>query len=267
MSWWHEKRWQRWQQRHPFPERTWAQVLSALPILEGLDEKERVRLGARSWRLLFELRLRLPEGLEWDAAQGLSLCAQIALMTLAWPEEHAHEALADVREVILLPGPFRRQVQEMDEAGVMHEFEDERAGETSWQGPVALSLEELAQSGDWSGFNIVIHEFAHRIDMTGDGDVNGMPALPRGITSREWYDTFISAWQSLQATLERGEPAPIDDYAATHPSEFFAVCCEYFFTAPDTLNTTWPDLYRLMTRFFGQNPLLRLPIKERACSE
>ncbi|WP_456269515.1 M90 family metallopeptidase [Kushneria sp. AK178] len=258
MGWWHEHKWQRWQARHPLPEAAWQHVCTTLPLLSGLSAPMQARLGERSWRLLYELRLSLPRDVEWSLEAHLQLAAQIALMGLGWPDRQARDALGDTREIIVVPGAFRRHVQEMDEAGVMHEFDDERAGETSWGGPVVLSLEDIKRSGDWHGFNVIIHEFAHKLDMTGNMAVDGQPALTAGIDSKTWYHTFMRAWEALQGTLERGEAPPIDDYAATHPSEFFAVCCEYFFSAPDLLDGVWPDLYALLVRYFGQNPLERL---------
>ncbi|WP_457808559.1 M90 family metallopeptidase [Kushneria sp. EE4] len=258
MGWWQEQKWQRWQARHPLPETAWRNVCITLPLLSGLSEALLARLGARSWRVLFELRLSLPRGVEWSVEAHLEMAAQVALISLGWSDRRALEALGDTREIIVVPGAFRRHVQELDDFGVMHEFDDERAGETSQGGPVVLSLEDIERCGDWQGFNVIIHEFAHKLDMTGNMAVDGQPALPAHIDSRAWYDTFMHAWDALQATLERGEVSTIDDYAATHPSEFFAVCCEYFFSAPDLLENTWPDLYALLVRYFDQNPLERL---------
>ncbi|REC95424.1 zinc-dependent peptidase [Kushneria indalinina] len=258
MGWWQEQKWQRWQARYPLPDAAWRNVCTTLPLLAGLSETLLARLGMRSWRVLFELRLSLPREVEWSIEAHLEMAAQIALMGLGWSDRQALEALGDTREIIVVPGAFRRHVQELDDFGVMHEFDDERAGETSWGGPVVLSLEDIERSGDWQGFNVIIHEFAHKLDMTGNMAVDGQPALPAHIDPKTWYDTFMRAWCALQDTLERGEVPAIDEYAATHPSEFFAVCCEYFFSAPDLLEGVWPDLYALLVRYFDQNPLERL---------
>ena len=257
MGWWQEQKWQRWQAHHPLPEAAWRNVPSSLPLLAGLSEPLLARLGERSWRVLFELRLSLPAGVEWSLEAHLKMAAQIALMSLGWSDRQALAALGDSREIIVVPGAFRRHVHEMDDFGVMHEFDDERAGETSRGGPVVLSLEDIGRSGERDGFNVIIHEFAHKLDMTGNMAVDGQPALPPNISAKEWYDTFMRAWHALQDTLERDEVPAIDDYAATHPSEFFAVCCEYFFSAPDLLEGVWPDLYALLVRYFNQNPLER----------
>ncbi|ARS53219.1 zinc-dependent peptidase [Kushneria konosiri] len=258
MGWWQEQKWQRWKTHHPLPEAAWQHVCTTLPLLTGLSEALLDRLGQRSWRVLFELRLSLPPGVEWSVETHLRMASQIALMSLGWSDRQALAALGDTREIIVVPGAFHRHVQEMDDFGVMHEFDDERAGETSWGGPVALSLGEVECCGHWDGFNIIIHEFAHKLDMTGNMAFDGQPALPAHIDAREWYDTFMRAWQAMQDTLARGEIPPIDEYAATHPSEFLAVCCEYFFSAPEQLEAVWPDLYALLVRYFNQDPLKRL---------
>ena len=149
-------------------------------------------------------------------------------------------------------------IEEMDEAGVMHEYVDERAGETFHQGPVVVAFPDLMDSGDNDGFNVVIHELAHKLDMGNSLDIDGFPPLPREIAPSEWHGVFMGVWEDLQARLACGEQTPIDDYAATHPGECFAVCCEVFFSAPDLLHDAYPDLYALLSRYFRQDPLARL---------
>jgi Mlc titration factor MtfA (ptsG expression regulator) len=257
LSKWRQWRAERFDARHPFPQEEWLRACERLPLLAALDHDERQRLGQRTWRLLHRKRLTLSEGLDFDLPDRLSLLAQAGLLTLGWSEADAEGAFAGVHEIIVLPEAFRRQVEEMDEAGVMHEYMDERVGETWHQGPVVLSLADVRDSGDWTGFNVIIHELAHKLDMENSLDADGFPSLSPDIDSREWYQTFMAVWNDLQAHLERGEPTPIDDYAATHPGECFAVCCEHFFTAPDVLNEAYPALYALLRRYFRQNPLAR----------
>jgi MtfA peptidase len=118
---------------------------------------------------------------------------------------------------------------------------------------VVVAFPDLMESGDFSGFNVLIHEFAHKLDMGNSLDVDGFPPLPREIDPREWHRVFMAVWDDLQAHLERGEETPIDDYAATHPGECFAVCCEAFFTAPDLLHDAYPALHDLLARYFRQD--------------
>ncbi|WP_106477669.1 M90 family metallopeptidase [Phytohalomonas tamaricis] len=244
--------------RHPFPEQAWREAISRLPILAGLDDAQQRRLGERAWRLLHRLRLTLPPGLDWGWRERLGIAAQVSLMTLEWREDDAVSAFTNVHEIVIVPDAFRRRVEEMDETGVVHEFDDERVGETSYQGPVVLSLTDIEHSGNWAGFNVIIHEFSHKLDMGNSMDVDGFPPLPRDMSAKEWHRIYTAVWDDLQAHLERGEPTPIDGYAATHPGECFAVTCEYFFSAPDELAAAYPELYALLGRYFRQDPLARL---------
>ncbi|MGR2739175.1 M90 family metallopeptidase [Billgrantia sp. Q4P2] len=259
------RRWraERFEARHPFPQEAWAEARSRLPLLAFLGDDEAERLGRRAWRFLHTKRMsmhpELAQSTPFDEAAQLALAAQACLLTLGWSDDDHDEAFSGFHEILILPDAFHRQVEELDEFGVMHAYEDERAGETSAQGPVVVAFPDLMESGDFSGFNVVIHELAHKLDMGNSLDVDGFPPLPRDMDPKEWHRVFTAVWDDLQAYLERGEEPPIDDYAATHPGECFAVCCEYFFSAPDVLSGAYPDLYELLTHYFRQDPLRRLP--------
>ena len=264
------KRWReaRFAARHPFPEDAWAEARGRVPLLAALAEEEAALLGRRAWRFLHAKRVtlhpELAEATPFDLPARLALAAQACLLTLGWSDEEHQGAFANVHEVLILPDAFRRQVEEMDEFGVMHAYVDERAGETSHQGPVVVAFPDLMESGDFTGFNVLIHEFAHKLDLGNSLDVDGFPPLPDDIDPREWHRVFMAVWEDLQARLECGEATPIDDYAATHPGECFAVCCEAFFTAPDLLEEAYPALYRLLKRYFRQETLPRLPERDLA---
>src|SRR5690606_34355981 len=122
------------------------------------------------------------------------------------------------------------------------------------------------------GWNVVIHEFAHKIDLL-DGEADGVPPLP----AREraaWAREIDGAWESFCGMLERLEAAiprhvdpespqgeawyarlPRDPYAATDVGEFLAVAVETSFVAPGRLAGGFPDLYRRLADYFGQAPL------------
>jgi Mlc titration factor MtfA (ptsG expression regulator) len=255
------KQWRetRFADRHPFPESDWAESRSRLPLLAVLPDDDAERLGQRAWRFLHAKRLSLhpdlAESTPFDLPAQLALAAQACLLTLGWSDGEHREAFDGVHEILILPEAFQRHVEEMDEAGVMHEYVDERAGETSHQGPVVVAFPDLMESGGFTGFNVVIHELAHKLDLGNSLDVDGFPPLPEDIDPRDWHRVFMGVWNDLQARLERGEDTPIDDYAASHPGECFAVCCENFFTAPGLLRRAYPDLYTLLSRYFRQDPL------------
>ncbi len=100
---------------------------------------------------------------------------------------------------------------------------------------------------------MLIHELSHKLDMGNSLDADGFPPLSGDMDPQEWHRIFTAVWDDLQARLAHGEATPIDDYAASHPGECFAVSCEYFFTAPRILHEAYPALYGLLSRYFRQD--------------
>jgi hypothetical protein len=105
--------------------------------------------------------------------------------------------------------------------------------------------------------NLVIHEFAHKIDMR-DGDANGCPPLPPGLSPESWTAALSAAYDDFAARVDAGEPTRIDDYAAESPGEFFAVLSEVFFADPLLLQREYPAVYGLFAGFYRQDPAARL---------
>lgn len=249
----------RFMARHPLPEADWHNAMARLPILTGFDGQDAQRLGERAWHFVHEKRLSLHSVLaaeiELDAVERLVIAAQACLLTLGWSERDHRDAFSNVHELLILPEAFHRQVKEFDDFGVMHEYEDQRVGETSYQGPVIVAWPDLLASGNRDGFNVLIHEFAHKLDMSNSLDADGFPPLSAKLDPREWHRVFTAVWDDLQAHLRRGETTPIDAYAASHPGECFAVTCEIFFSAPEQLSAAYPALYDLLRRYFRQSPL------------
>jgi Mlc titration factor MtfA (ptsG expression regulator) len=126
----------------------------------------------------------------------------------------------------------------------------------SWQDVLASSVTQ----GD--GYNVVIHEFAHKIDMR-NGHADGCPPLPPGfggMRSRSasralWEDAMASAYAEFREKTimaERfGGAAPwLDDYAAESITEFFAVACEAYFVNRARFAEELPTLLGLFDEFF-----------------
>jgi Mlc titration factor MtfA (ptsG expression regulator) len=104
--------------------------------------------------------------------------------------------------------------------------------------------------------NLVIHEFAHKIDMR-DGDANGCPPLPPELPVREWQRTLAGAYADFATRVDGGEDTAIDPYAAEDAGEFFAVLSEVFFADPLLLRGEYADVYALFARFYRQDPAAR----------
>jgi len=149
------------------------------------------------------------------------------------------------------PGDFRVRREQTDEHGVVHEWDDELAGEAMPGGPVVLSWDATANDSE---INVVIHEFAHKLDML-NGDADGLPPLHPGMDRAAWTAAFKQAYEGFCDALERGKDTWLDPYAAEHPSEFFAVISEAFFEQPAETKQRYPDVYDQLRLFYRQDPL------------
>ena len=154
--------------------------------------------------------------------------------------------------LIVYEGTFVTPDNEMDEFGIVHDAGRELAGEAWLQGPVILSWGDVLESGGEDGYNVVLHELAHKLDMRSEGP-NGAPPLHAGIDPQRWHDVFTQAWQALERAEQGGEPF-LDPYALEDPGEFFAVATESFFESPAHLRQVLPALYEQLSLFYRQDP-------------
>jgi MtfA peptidase len=229
----------------------WATAESRLPFLGHLSADERQRLRELARQLLAEK--------EWTGAQGLQLTPQIELSI-------ALQACLPVLNIgfdhyrgwvgiVVYPGDFIIPRNVMDADGVVHEYEDHVLGEAWEDGPVLLSW--FDDPDDAGGVNIVIHEFAHKLDME-NGTVDGIPRLPADMSRKEWIAVFEPAYEDFCRRVDeadlRGEETLLDPYGSEHPAEFFAVMSEAFFETPELLRNEYPAVYEQLRRFYRQDP-------------
>ena len=233
-------------------EETW-QAVTDLPLFNGLDADERERLRELALRLLADKAFSGAGGIAVDDGMATAIAAFAALPVL----NIGYGGYEGWREIVVYPGAFIYDGEHMDEAGVVHHVRDARSGEAMQGGPMVLSWEDVEHSGQGEGFNVVIHEFAHKLDMK-NGAANGQPPLHSGMFPAEWAREFQTAYDDLCRRVDRGEDTVIDPYATESPAEFFAVLTEYFFEVPDLLQQSYPTVYEQLVRFYRQNPLARL---------
>ncbi|HEY9098414.1 MAG TPA: M90 family metallopeptidase [Thiobacillus sp.] len=239
--------------RHSIPASSFDAAYARLPLLQGLNADERGRLRERASLFIHDKTFSAAGGAIVDEAIQLSIALQACLLTLNL-DENSYRGWS---EIILYPDAFFRQREEVDEAGVVHRSRDLLAGESWHGGPLVLSIPNVVESGQTDGVNVVLHEFAHKLDML-SGDANGFPPLHRGMDASAWAHDFSAAYADLSGRVEAGEDTTIDPYATTNPAEFFAVLTEVFFETPHVLNTEYPDAYRQLQQFYRQHPLARL---------
>ncbi|MDR2155006.1 MAG: zinc-dependent peptidase [Burkholderiaceae bacterium] len=254
----------------PIPDELWRATLSRYPFLSRLSPAEQQRLRRLVKHFLHRKQFTGAHGLQVTDAMAIAVAAQACLPLLylgpAHEPEQALRWYGDFVGIVMHPDNALARRKVMDEAGVMHHFTEELAGETMHQGPVMLSWPAVQQAGmpGEAGYSVVIHEFTHKMDLQASG-ADGAPPLPRGFmgahNAREaaahWQRTWAPAYQRFREQVilaERfGAPVPwLDAYGASAPAEFFAVACEAHFVQPERFAHEFPTLSAALRAFFRQ---------------
>ncbi len=229
----------------------WAQTLSALPFLDTLAVDEKKRLKTLVEQFLADKEFSTAGGLELSDEICVAIAAQGCLPIL----ELGLAAYRDWVGIVVYPDEFVVPRRVEDEDGVVHEYDDVLSGEAWEGGPVIISWHDAQMAG--AGYNVVIHEFAHKLDML-NGEADGMPSLHSGMTQEEWDKVFLAAYDDFCRRVDSGEETIIDPYASDDPAEFFAVLSENFFELPDVVDREYPAFYALLRAYYRQDPLSRL---------
>ncbi len=229
---------------------------AGVALFAGFKEDELLRLRALAEQLLADKTFTpvadaQPTGAD-IAAIALHAALPIVKLGVSWYQGW--------QEVVLYPAQFIHKAEEMDAHGVVHQMHHVRSGEAWAGGPLILSLDDLKWSGRGEGYDVVIHEFAHKLDMAngkGSGGVDGLPPPHNDMKVADWAAAFEPAYQNFRHRVDAGEETEIDPYAGESPAEFFAVLTEYFFDLPEALVEAYPAVYDQMRRFYRQDPMER----------
>jgi Mlc titration factor MtfA (ptsG expression regulator) len=253
--------------RSPIADELWDWALVEHRIFRWLSAEDTRRLRELATVFLGEKRFDPVGGLVLEEETKVSIAAQACLPLLGL--EEGLDWYADFSTIIVTEKEYGVRKRDVDEAGVVHEYDDEFAGEAFELGPVALSRADVEASGWGDGYNVVIHEMAHKLDAR-NGDYDGAPPLRPGMSPAAWQAAFKAAYEDLRTRLEapssrkprrgklRKSGAPrIDAYAAEGPDEFFAVACEYFYERPELLRQEYPAVYEQLVLFFARDPAAR----------
>jgi MtfA peptidase len=246
----------------------WQRATQHYAFMRGLTTEENRRLRLIASDFLARKRIVGAAGVEITPIMQVEIAAQACILVL----ELGVDSYDDWQDIIVYPGKFRPKREIVDTAGVVHMRDDTLAGEAWLGGPVVLSYEDVARTGSANavaGFNVVIHEFAHKLDMR-NGDANGFPPLHKGMSHDTWQRTFKAAYLQFCEAVDNAEHSahhdggvaldtlPIDPYASESPAEFFAVMSEAFFELPDVVHGEFPAVYDQLLLFYRQHPLARL---------
>ena len=247
----------------------WSRATAPWLFMRGLSAEERDALRALCERFIARKHFSGAHGLEVSDRMQVEIAAQACILVLALGERW-YEGWS---EIIVYPSQFAPEREVVDEAGVVHLTQDAMAGEAWLGGPVILSYEDVALAGNEderiAGYNVVIHEFAHKLDMR-NGEPNGFPPLHAGMSAEAWKRAFSAGFEDFCRRVDaadrlapvRAQAAldalPLDPYASESPAEFFAVGSEAFFETPERLAEGYPAVYEQLRLFYRQDPLARL---------
>jgi Mlc titration factor MtfA (ptsG expression regulator) len=236
----------------PIPDALWQSTLQDFAFLPAQPPALARRLRTMSAEFLADKEFFGAHGLQVTDAMAVAIAAQACLpvlhLGLHWYD--------DFKGIVVHPGAMLARREVTDEAGVVHRYTEELSGEAMEMGPVTLSWADVAAAGEAApeGYNVVIHEFVHKLDMR-NGQADGCPPLPTRALRQRWQSTMQESYARFctQVTMADrfGGPAPwLDAYAASAPAEFFAVASEAYFVNPVRFAKSFPELVPLLNGFF-----------------
>ena len=239
----------------PFPD-GWLKILEAnVWQYESLSSLEQAKLRD-------DLRLFIAEK-HWEGCGGFELTDEVRVTIAAYacllslgldPDSYDH-----VMTILVYPEDYFVEQTVHGGGGLMRDELSNRLGEAWLGGPVILSWADVLSSGRprGRGRNLVIHEFAHKLDML-NHKADGTPPLRDGARIPKWREVIKREYDELVGQVERGYRTLLDPYGATNIGEFFAVATECFFENPARLQRDEPELYAIFREYYGHNPAARL---------
>jgi Mlc titration factor MtfA (ptsG expression regulator) len=251
--WFRERRRRRWQRQAPdLQATTWLQRLW---FHSRLSDVERQRLVDIAKILVAEKN--------WEGCGGLSMrdeirwtiAAQIAWMLLGLE----HDYFSHVPSILVYPDAYWAPEETATPGGVILAGEAALEGQAWHRGPVILSWRDVRRGarGRNHGRNVVLHEFAHQLDMLNGSIVDGVPPLRSAAQVQRWLDVVEREQRALAHRCELRLPTVLDCYGAEAREEFFAVATEAFFQTPRPLRQRHNELYEMLVNYFGQDPAAR----------
>lgn len=253
--------WRRWRERHalatrPIPDALWQSTLARYAFLAALPPGDAQRLRDMATLFLTQKEFAGAGGLDVTDDMAVTIAAQACLpvlqLGLVWYDSFV--------TIVLHPDEVVASRKVTDEAGVVHGYEEALVGEAMGDGPMMLSWSGVTDAAHTEGpvYNVVIHEFAHVMELR-RGEAIGIPPLPDAVSREHWRRVIEASHLRFKRRLAAGIQTVLDPYGAESLSEFFAVACEGFFVAGASLRDDDPYLYELLKNFFRQDPAARAP--------
>ena len=237
------------------PDELWQDLLARYDFLAAQPAAKLEKLRRLSAQFLDSKEFHGAHGFAITDRVALAIAAQAVLpvlnLGLGWYD--------DFVGIVVHPDEVVARRTVTDETGIVHDYDEVLSGEAMDGGPVMLSWSDVDSAGASaaSGYNVVIHEFIHKIDMR-DGAADGCPPLPSRAARDAWLAVMqaeFAAFREKVIVAERfgGEEPWLDPYGATAIDEFFAVACEAYFVNRPRFAAEFPALPPLLDSFFEPN--------------
>jgi Mlc titration factor MtfA (ptsG expression regulator) len=228
--------------RDAAPDPAWESILMRRFVAyRRLPAEDRAELLGHTRVLLEEKR--------FEARVVIS--AQASLLLLHRDTDYYPNCLS----ILVYPDAYVVPVQYEAGGGLVVEEEVDHIGESWDTGSLIVSWKDVLRgaSGNDRGCNVVLHEFAHQVDGE-TGDTDGVPRIDDPALRARWIRVFEREYDRLCDMADKRRRTFIDEYGASHPSEFFAVATEHFFMEPQTFSKRHAELYRVLADFWKQDP-------------
>lgn len=239
--------------RHAIPDALWDTVLAAYPFIARRTAADRQALRTLASLFLSRKEFHGTQGLVVTDEMALAIAVQACLPILGLGIE-AYDGFVGI---VVHPDEVVAPREVMDENGVVHAYDEVLSGEAMGGGPVMLAWTDVLSAGETAelAYNVVIHEFAHVIDMA-DGVADGVPPLAGAEAREAWIACIHDEYERFARRIDAAdEDTLLDPYGAEAVEEFFAVAVEAFLVAPEGMRREHPALYDLFRRYFRQDPL------------
>lgn len=253
MTWLRNRRIRRiLQQPFPVEDRQW--LGQYFDPWSRLTERQRDRLCRCIAVLLAEKSWEAGRNLEIRHEMKLAVAAYASLMLI----DMEHDYYSRVHTIILVATGYETTMERPLGASLTIESVDDVVGEAHYRGPVVLSWEEVSYDlkHPRDGRNVVLHEFAHQLDML-DGGVDGTPPLPESADVARWSEIMTAEFNRLRGAARSGQKTLLDEYGGQDVGEFFAVATESFFEQSVAMKRRHTELYSALSGFYKQDPAAR----------
>jgi len=215
---------------------------------QRLDAEQRARFERRVLEMVLDVSWEPARGFEITDEMRVTVASLAQLVALELPDG----ALGRVHAVVMHPTTIVMEGEHSQVAGVVSDEPTAILGEAIDGGPILLAWDEVVDDvrHPRRGRNVVIHEFAHVIDML-DGVVDGTPPITDPDAAQRWITVCTDVFEQV---VEGRAGHALDPYAGVNPGEFFAVATEAYFCDPIALQREHPELFTEFRAVYGLDP-------------